>query len=286
MKDMDSVSGLGSTSRISEASILSLSFMVSGVCPEQKIVREMRNMAAAAFSGVFKEIKTSSVYFQSGILHLAVEPVANISIYCCNQKQKYGSILFCGGVLFVKFAVMRKIQEKGLYMKKTLILLLAMSVFALSGCDMFRRLAGRPTAEELDAIRMEKMLQEEALHQARIDSLKRVEKAISDSIAVLDSIRQMHGTILNPSDIGGLFTTKLNSRYYIVVGAFKSRSNAETLLTTVRDAGYTPVLISFRNGFNAIGISPAEDLVSAFRELKRVKEEDFCPEDVWILVNE
>lgn len=181
---------------------------------------------------------------------------------------------------------MRKIQEKGLYMKKTLILLLAMSVFALSGCDMFRRLAGRPTAEELDAIRMEKMLQEEALHQARIDSLKRVEKAISDSIAVLDSIRQMHGTILNPSDIGGLFTTKLNSRYYIVVGAFKSRSNAETLLTTVRDAGYTPVLISFRNGFNAIGISPAEDLVGAFRELKRVKEEDFCPEDVWILVNE
>lgn len=61
MKDMDSVSGLGSTSRISEASILSLSFRVSGVCPEQKIVREMRNMAAAAFSGVFKETKTSSV---------------------------------------------------------------------------------------------------------------------------------------------------------------------------------------------------------------------------------
>lgn len=170
--------------------------------------------------------------------------------------------------------------------KKFFLILSVASLFSLGGCDMFRRLAGRPTAEELDARRLEIMRMEEARHLARIDSLKNVEKAISDSIAILDSIRQIHGTILNPSDVGGLFTTKLDARYYIVVGAFKSRPNAEVLLSAVRDQGYEPVLISFRNGFNAIGISPSYDLAGAFAALKKVREEKFCPEDVWILVNE
>lgn len=166
------------------------------------------------------------------------------------------------------------------------VLVLLVLLPVLGGCDMFRRLAGRPTGKELESMRLEMLMDQEKEHQARVDSLRRLEKALSDSIAVLDSIRQLHGTILNPSDIGGLFTTKLDSRYYIVVGAFKSRSNAETLLSTVKEEGYSPVLISFRNGFNAIGISPANDLQSIFSSLKSVKQEDFCPEDVWILVNE
>ncbi len=171
-------------------------------------------------------------------------------------------------------------------MKKVLLVLLAFSLLTLNGCDMFRRLAGRPTGKELEQMKIEMLMRQEAEHQARIDSLKRVEKALADSIAVLDSIRQLHGTILNPSEIGGLFTTKLDFRYYIVVGAFKSRNNAESLFTTVEKDGYSPVLISFRNGFNAVGIAPANDLHHVFRSLKEVKTEKFCPDDVWILVNE
>ena len=171
-------------------------------------------------------------------------------------------------------------------MKKFLLLLSALSLLTLGGCDMFRRLAGRPTAKELEQIKMEMLLRQEAQQVARIDSLRRVEKALSDSIAVLDSIRQLHGTILNPSEIGGLFTTRLDFRYYIVVGAFKDRANAEKLLSEVREKGYSPVLINFRNGFNAIGIAPANDLFNIFRSLKRVKTEEFCPVDVCILVND
>lgn len=172
-------------------------------------------------------------------------------------------------------------------MRKFLTVLLAVSLLLMAGgCDMFRRLAGRPTEKELETMRLELLMQQETEHRARIDSLKKVEKALSDSIAVLDSIRQLHGTILNPSEIGGLFTTRLDFRYYIVVGAFKSRSNAESLLSVVKEEGYAPVLISFRNGFSAIGITPADDLQSVLRSLKKVKEEAFCPEDVWILVNE
>ena len=96
----------------------------------------------------------------------------------------------------------------------------------------------------------------------------------------------MRGTILNPSAMGGLYTTKLDFRYYIVVGAFTLRSNAEGLLKRVQDAGYTGTLISFRNGYNAVGVCQTDHLPTAFASLKKVKEEPFCPSDVWILVNE
>ena len=171
-------------------------------------------------------------------------------------------------------------------MKKILYVLSVLSLLSLGGCDMFRRRAGRPTAKELEQIRIEALKRQEAVRIARIDSLRKVEKALADSIALLDSIRQLHGTILNPSEIGGLFTTRLDFKYYIVVGSFKDRTNAEALLTAVKEDGYMPVLISFRNGFNAVGIAPANDLSHIFRSLKQIKKEEFCPDDVWILVND
>jgi hypothetical protein len=171
-------------------------------------------------------------------------------------------------------------------MRKLIIAILAAAVVLATGCDAFRKMAGRPDSAELAARKAMIDSLEEAAHQARIDSLRLVEKAMADSLATLDSIKQMHGTILNPSSMGGLFTTKLDFRYYIVVGAFTQRSNAERLLGVVNDAGYVGTLISFRNGFNAIGICQTDSLTEEFANLKKVKEESFCPDDVWILVNE
>ncbi len=174
-----------------------------------------------------------------------------------------------------------KIPNRALLVALSFLMLLP-----LGSCDMFRRLAGRPTAEEIELMRIEKLKQEEAVRRHRIDSLARVQKEKEDSIAIMDSLAQIKGTILNPSEIGGLFTTRLDSRYYIVVGSFRNRHNAETLLSEVKDRGYSPILISFRNGFNAIAISPSNNLQDAFASLKAVRQESFCPEDVWILVNE
>lgn len=166
------------------------------------------------------------------------------------------------------------------------IFLAVLLLQSLSGCDMFRRMGGRPTAADLERLKLEKLAAEEAASQRRIDSLARVQAEKEDSIAILDSLAQMKGTILNPSEMGGLFTTRLDSKYYIVVGSFRSRHNAETLFEEVSGKGYVPILVNFRNGFNAVAISPSNNLRSVFNSLKRVKEESFCPADVWILVNE
>jgi len=177
-------------------------------------------------------------------------------------------------------------------MKKSFILLALSSLLIFTGCDFLRKIAGRPTSEMIENKRIEVLRIEEALQQARLDSLKRVEKAMRDSLAALDSIaalegiRQNGGTILNPAKLGGLFTTKLESRYYIIIGSYRHRSNAETLLKTAAAAGYSPALISFRNGLIAVGLCPVNNLQNALEALKKVRTEPFCPKDVWILLNE
>lgn len=178
---------------------------------------------------------------------------------------------------------MRIIQ---LIMKRSIILLLAASMLTFTGCDFFRTLAGRPTSAEIEARRLEILRAEEAAIQARLDSMKVVEQVMRDSLAALDSIRQYGGTILNPAKLGGLFATKLDARYYIIVGSFRSRSNAEALLVKAADRGYAPALISFRNGMVAVGLCPVNCLKDAMAALKEVKKETFCPSDVWILLNE
>jgi len=172
-------------------------------------------------------------------------------------------------------------------MKKILTIFLTLTLLvSLTGCDAFRRLAGRPTSAELEQQRLELIAIREAQHQARIDSLRIVEKRLADSLATLDSLKQLGGTVLNPTKIGGLYTTKLDYKYYIVVGAFQQRSFAERLLTRVQNAGYVGTLISFRNGYNVVGICQSDDLNKINASLRKVKQESFCPTDVWILVNE
>ena len=171
-------------------------------------------------------------------------------------------------------------------MRRYILLPLLVASVLATGCDAFRKLAGRPTASEIEARRVAMLQEQQLLEQARIDSLERVRKALADSLAVLDSLKQLSGTILNPSAMGGLYTTKLDSRYYIIVGAFTYRPNAEKLLSRVQKSGYDATLICFRNGYHAVGLCQTDNLNAALRSLKKVKGEPCCPVDVWILVNE
>lgn len=173
-------------------------------------------------------------------------------------------------------------------MKKFYILMALSLCLTLSGCDFMRKLAGRPTSEEVELMRIEILMAEEAALQARLDSLRAVEqRMLQDSLDALDSIRQLGGSILNPAKLGGLFATKLESRYYIILGSFRSRANAEGLFNVAKDAGYKPALITFgKGGLIAVGVCPVNRLSDALAALNDVKKETFCPKDVWVLVNE
>ncbi|MBR4774562.1 MAG: SPOR domain-containing protein [Bacteroidales bacterium] len=178
-------------------------------------------------------------------------------------------------------------------MKKTLIFALVLSLL-VTGCDYVRKIAGRPTAAEIEAIRLEKMAAEEARHQAILDSLENAEKAMAQAMAealaareahLLDSLSQEHGTVLNPAKLGGLYTTKLESKYYIVVGAFRNRSYAERKLKACNAAGYTATIVSFRNGLLAVALCPSDNLDETLKTLKSMRGTGVCPKDGWILMN-
>ena len=156
----------------------------------------------------------------------------------------------------------------------------------LTGCDFFRKLAGRPTSEDIEDKRIAIMRAEEAVHQARQDSIMMEQQKVIDSIAVMDSIKQQKSNIIKTDSLGGLLETELDARYYIIVGSFRSKANAESLLATATANGYTPILISFKNGLIAVGVGSSDNIKDAFASLNKVRAEKFCPADAWILVNE
>lgn len=175
---------------------------------------------------------------------------------------------------------------------KRFVIPIACAAVLLSGCDFFRSLAGRPTTEELEIKRIAiEQAREAATRQAVIDSLDQVRDNLADSLEklethLLDSLSQTKGTILNPSQMGGLFTTKLEARYYIVVGAFRTRDYAERKLAKCAEGGYTATIISFRNGLLAVAICPSNSLNETLIKLRDMRGNGFCPPDAWILDNE
>ena len=175
-------------------------------------------------------------------------------------------------------------------MKRTLIIALAL-VTLVSSCDFVRTLAGRPTSAQLEQMRQQRMKAEEARHQATLDSMERVQKHMADSLEalekyLLDSLTQAKGTVLNPSKLGGLYTTKLEAKYCIVVGAFRNRYYAERKLKECNNEGYTATIISFRNGLLAVSVCPSNSLSETLTTLKQLRGKGICPPDSWILINE
>ena len=172
-------------------------------------------------------------------------------------------------------------------MKKSAFIPLALCVmFVFTGCDFMRKLGGRPTSEDIERVKVQILMAEKAALQASLDSLRAEKQSVQDSIDALELFVQQGGTVLNPSRLGGLFTTKLQYKYYVIIGAFRTRSYAEAQFKRAQIAGYKPVLISFRSGLMAVGLSPSDKSQTIMEMVQSIKLEPFCPADVWVLVNE
>ncbi len=173
-------------------------------------------------------------------------------------------------------------------MRKAGIILAAfLTVLSAGGCDFLRTLAGKPTSADIEARKQEIALAKEAdMLKARQDAILEVEKQIADSLAALDSIRIKKVMMLSPVKLGGLSGEYSLKRYYIVVGSFRSRSNAEKKLSQCTAAGYEGMVIGFRNGMNAVGIRPTDSIAEAFSALSSMKGNGICPKSAWILSNQ
>jgi len=167
--------------------------------------------------------------------------------------------------------------------KLSVVVLLVLVLPLLSGCDLFRKMAGRPTSDQIEAKRLY-IEQQEKGHRNRLDSLKEMQKQITDSLEILDSIRAIRSSGVQARRLPDDVRDSLSSRYYIIIGAFGNAGNADKCLQSAVQSGYAAVKIRYLNGFTAVGICPCDELADAYASLRSVRESGFCP-DAWILEN-
>jgi len=163
--------------------------------------------------------------------------------------------------------------------------LLVIAVSAISGCDFFRTLAGRPTSADI-AAKKEQIELEEVSHRAMLDSMDTIQRKMVDSLSFADSVRMAGSTIVKAGRLGGLSAAQLSHRYYIVVGSFSNQENAGRQAAAAGAAGYEVTSVEFINGYKAVMLCPSDNLPEIYAKLKTVKKESFCPPDVWVMVNE
>lgn len=145
------------------------------------------------------------------------------------------------------------------------IVIIILVATAVTGCDFFRRLAGRPDSEWIEA-KAESIRQEEEALRVRQDSLEKARKAIADSLAAADSVRLANHRY----------------RFCIILGSFSSKENAERYIEEIEAKGYKGELLTFRNS-TAVGVCPTDDEAQAKKSLEDIQRQDFCPKGAWIL---
>ena len=163
------------------------------------------------------------------------------------------------------------------------IFLLVLLSLSLSSCDLFRKIAGRPTSADIEKKRSALEMEQKA-HHDRLDSLKLLQTQISDSLAALDSIRLQGSSIVEARQLTDQEKSRLPYSYYVIVGDFGNPENAGRFAQQASEAGYPSTLIRYRNGFTAVGVCPTDRIVDAYESLKTVRQSGFCP-DAWILNN-
>jgi len=151
---------------------------------------------------------------------------------------------------------------KNAFLTIAIILLVVTSV---TGCDFFRKLAGRPDSEWIEA-KAEAIRQEKEIIRLRQDSLAKVRKALEDSVATADSVRLANHRY----------------RFCIILGSFSSKENAERYVEEIAAKGYKGELLAFRNS-TAVGVCQTDDEAQAKRSLEELQRQDFCPKGAWIL---
>ena len=152
-------------------------------------------------------------------------------------------------------------------MKNTFLTIAVMTLVAtaVTGCDFFRRLAGRPDSEWIEA-KAEAIRKEEEALRIRQDSLERARRAEADSLAAADSVRLANHRY----------------RFCVILGSFSSKENAERYVEEIAAKGYKCELLTFRNS-TAVGVCPTDDEAQAKKSLSELQRQDFCPNGAWIL---
>lgn len=72
--------------------------------------------------------------------------------------------------------------------------------------------------------------------------------------------------------------------YFVILGSFSYRNNAERFVQTLSAQGFSPVILLSETGFNRVSVNSYNDEVAARARIQRIR--DSYPEyhDLWLLI--
>ena len=161
----------------------------------------------------------------------------------------------------------------------TIVSVLLSAALLVTGCDFFRVLAGRPTSKEIEAKRVEILRASVRNNHAA----KKDKDAATTQQGDGPSTGSGTGDVTGSGPSTGSGTGKEKKRFYVIMGAFSSRENAERYAEKIKEYGYEPEFFGFTEGRTAVGIGGTDDPEEAKSFMNKLKGQDFCPGGVWIL---
>lgn len=168
------------------------------------------------------------------------------------------------------------------------ILLILSSLTLFSSCDYLRRLAGRPTSEDIAVIK-ERIVADSI---ARADSIAKVQAAIAAKHKAEEEMKEALAIIGGEgmyikklSETAGLRSGTIPARYAIVTGGYSQHSN-----TMIQINSFSPDMnatyITLGNGLEAVLVVPSDNLLEVANSIPQVRAQRMCPKGIWILEND
>ena len=183
-------------------------------------------------------------------------------------------------------------------MKRLLIIFLSFSLVALSvsGCDFFRKIAGRPTSSDIA------VLTNAILNESRRIKLEEETAAVDTVVAVVDSVVVEEPVKVDTQEAlsyyesvayrkvaydksSGRYSEEPDKQYYLIIGFFSVPENAQNLIKKMTEEGFSPVALTHRNGKQSVALIASDSLQDFVDNLKKADEAGLCPKDSWILEN-
>lgn len=178
-------------------------------------------------------------------------------------------------------------------MKKLIqtVLILIPVALAATGCDFFRKLAGRPTSDQIAAMAEAIRLEE----SARIaDSLRKAlaepqEDSAATTPAPATPAAEAASTPTASSPVTAATTPAAApapagdlKRFYVVMASFGNSANANKYASILEAKGY-PATILKRGSYQVVAVCGTDDEAAIKQSFDEIRRLDFCPQGVWII---
>ena len=198
-------------------------------------------------------------------------------------------------------------------MKKLIqtVLILIPVALAATGCDFFRKLAGRPTSDQIaamaEAIRLEESARiadslRKALAEPQEDSAATTPTPATPAVQAASTPTASSPVTATTTPAAAAPATAPSApaaaasapataapapagdlkRFYVVMASFGNSANANKYASILEAKGY-PATILKRGSYQVVAVCGTDDEAAIKQSFDEIRRQDFCPQGVWII---